>query len=319
MNRFFRSAFFPLVVDYRETDCDRPRLPCGAFVHTRGDATIGEVEVKLADKHFLKLRGRGNRILAMPGAGGILLAARVSNLRRLRAEVFRTPFRLTFATGGRRPRPPLVIDARLTSPSASWKGALGMTLRDLPNVLRLCFDRGPACAESGEQAANSLLVTGDERPDGVPLKLRAVLCFKQVRPGDCSGRRSARVVLFAKVQHLGVELTPTDDGYAFLNTVPRGGKASDALALSGDIGYFSDERQRACFKLGDGAYFARRKYFRPPPGSRSYGRGGGRSITFGHERPDLRCDQDRTPDGLRPNVMPREEVPTERFTAPAKR
>jgi hypothetical protein len=140
-----------------------------------------------------------------------------------------------------------------------------------------------------------------------------VLCFKQVRPLDCRGRGSSRLVLFGKLKRLGIEVTPTEDGYVFVNTAPRG-SGSAALPISGDIGFFSSDRQRVCFKLGKGARFERRRYFRPPPGKRYYGRGGGRAITFGHERPDLVCDADRTPDGFIPTVMPREEVPVERFT-----
>jgi hypothetical protein len=196
-----------------------------------------------------------------------------------------------------------------------------VTLRDIPKVLRLCFDRGPVCGdESGERdAANSLRIAGDERPGALPLRVRAVLCFKQVRPQDCRGRESARVVLFAKLQHLGIEVTPVEDGYLFVNTLPRGRPARDALPISGDIGYFSSDEQRVCFKLGEGATFARRKYFRPPPGHRNYGRGGGRSITLAGEEPDLVCDKDRTPDGFNPSTMPREEVPVQRFTARRKR
>ena len=85
----------------------------------------------------------------------------------------------------------------------------------------------------------------------------------------------------------------------------------------GDIGYFSDDRQHVCFKLGTGAKFARRKYFKPPPGSRDYGTGGGRAISSGHGRPDIVCDADHTRNGYQPRAMPRVEVPAERFAEPA--
>jgi len=303
-------------VAYREQRCGDPS-PCGAFIRAPGP--IGQVELKATGGRFLDLKPRGDRLVATTGKAGIEVAARVSNVRVLRAEVLHTPLRLTLGTDGGADQPPLVIDTRLTAPSTTWQGALGATLRDLPKVLRLCVDRGPACAESGEQAANSLLFSGDERPDGKPLRVRAVLCFKQVRPQDCKGPESARVVLVAALQRLGLELTPSNDGYAYVNTVPRGGGAQDALPIGGDIGYFSDERQLICFKLGEGARFARRKYLRPPPGSRTYGRGGGRSITFGGERPRIVCDERRPANGLRPLAMPDEEVPTDGFAAPGGR
>jgi hypothetical protein len=299
-------------VDYQDDRCDKRR--CGAFVRTGGGPAIGRVEVKLTGGRFIELPRGGDRITALSGKSGIELAARVSHLRELEAEIIQTPFRLKYATEGLRRQPTLVIDTRLTSPSGTWRGALAVTLRDIPRVLRLCFDRGPVCAESGEHdVANSLRIAADERSGALPLRIRAVLCFKQVRPLDCRGRGSSRLVLFGKLKRLGIEVTPTEDGYVFVNTAPRG-SGSAALPISGDIGFFSSDRQRVCFKLGKGARFERRRYFRPPPGKRYYGRGGGRAITFGHERPDLVCDADRTPDGFNPTVMPREEVPVERFT-----
>ena len=297
-------------VDYREERCGGPPRPCGAFVDTGGPA-IGRVVFKLTGGRFLALKPRDDRLVVQQGDSGIELAARLHHLRRLHAEVFRTPFRLTLATGGATKQPPIVVDTELRSPSGKWRGALGVTLRNLPKVMRMCFDRGPVCADSDEQAANSLRIAGDERPDGVPLEVRAVLCFKQVRPQDCSGPESARLVLFAKLQRLAIEVTPTENGYVFLNTVPRG--ARDALPISGDIGYFSGDRQFVCFKLGDGAAFHRRKYFKPPPGSRSYGAGGGASLSLGHGRPAIVCDAGNVPNGLKPRAMPRVEVPTEGF------
>lgn len=302
-------------VDYREKRCGGTSPACGVSVDTgRGVPAIGKVTFKLTGGRFLALKPRDDRLVVQQGDSGIEVAARVSNLRRLRAEVLRTPFRLTLATSGGTAQPPAIIDTRLKSPSGNWTGALGVTLRNLPSALRVCFDRGPVCAESREQAANSLLIAGDERPDGVPLEVRAVLCFKQVRPRDCAGPKSARLVLFTKLQRLGIEVTPTEHGYLFINTAPRRG---DALPISGDIGYFSSDRQFACFKLGDGAKFNRRKYFKPPPGSRSYGRGGGRSINLGHGRPAVVCDAGDVPNGLKPRAMPREEVPTQGFAKPA--
>ncbi len=299
-------------VDYQDDRCDERR--CGAFVRSAGGPAIGDVEFKLTGGRFVALQPGGDRITVLTGKGGTEIAARVSNLRELEAEVIQTPFRLKYVTDGPPRQPTLVIDTRLTSPSAKWSGALALTLRDIPKVLGVCFDRGPVCAESKEEVvANSLRIAGDERQDGLPLRVRAVLCFKQVRPQDCRGRSSARLVLFAKLQRLGIEVTPTEDGYVFVNTAP-GGTGSPALPISGDIGYFSSDRQHVCFKLGKGAKFLRRKYLKPPPGKRNYGRGGGRSITFGHERPDIVCDEDRTRDGFNPSKMPREEVPAERFT-----
>ncbi|MEA2220196.1 MAG: hypothetical protein QOJ35_2822, partial [Solirubrobacteraceae bacterium] len=89
------------------------------------------------------------------------------------------------------------------------------------------------------------------------------------------------------------------------------------LPISGDLGYFSSDEQQVCLRLADGARFGRRKYLRPPPGTDSYGRGGLRSLTFGDGDPSLRCDRYRDRDGLVPRSMPREAVPTDRFSSRA--
>ena len=107
-----------------------------------------------------------------------------------------------------------------------------------------------------------------------------------MRPADCGGDGSARLVLFVESQHLGLELLPSERGYVFVNTVPPSGRPAEGLPISGDVGYFSSDEQQVCLRLAEGARFGMRKYLRPPPGTASYGPRGRRSLTFGEgDRP----------------------------------
>jgi hypothetical protein len=207
-----------------------------------------------------------------------------------------------------------VIDARIAPASAHFTGAITATLAQIPRELKICFDRGPACAESREKnVANSLRISGDERRAGRPLEARAVVCFKQVRLKDCGGSGSARLVLVAELQRLVLELTPGHGGYVYVNTAPHYALNAAGLPISGDIGYFSSDRQRACLKLPRAA-FTRRKYFRPPPGRAVYGEGGGYSVTLFGEPPTIVCDEKKAGKGFEPRALPDVVLPAQPFS-----
>jgi hypothetical protein len=304
-----------LTVDYQSDRCNQPHQHCGAIVRASRGPSVKSLVFKLAHERFITLDGKADKLVIASQPSGLGIAARVRNLRYVRAQVERPPYGITVATDGA-PQPPLVIDARLATPSALWTGAIAATLRDLPQMLRICVDRGPGCAESGQpHVANSLRIVGDEALHARPLRMRAVVCFKRTRNANCTGTGSARLVAILALQRLAIEFTPGLGGYVFANTLPPSGDPKDGLPINGDLGYFSSDRQRVCLRLVDGR-FARTLYPRQPRGGYRFGTGGGAAFTFLGEPPRITCDDERTGKGYKPRSLPGAVLPTERFSSP---
>ena len=217
----------------------------------------------------------------------------IDNVRSAYVSTGRTPTQVRLRTSGGQRQPPLVLDTHLAAKKGGWRGLVRVRLSNLPPDLRVCVDRGPSCVQKGQRDATSSLTIAAKRAPGSKLALSVdgFVCFKKVRPQDCIGKRSAKLVLAAEVEQLEFGLRGgLITRFLFVDTRGR--------PLGGDVGYFFDHKrgkrgQLVCFGLRANVRFRERLYHRRPSGSvdpEDYGHADARSITLrGDERPNLSC------------------------------
>jgi hypothetical protein len=238
-----------MTLSVADAPCTRTSDVTCKIIRAYGSSPIGRLEARASSGKFAVLSGPLNKLVAsVTDKGGLNLGARINNLRSLRMVVGRTPTEIKLRTVGSSRQPALRTYVRLgrlkDETADAWTGALGLTLKDLPEYVSMCFDRGPACVEKGpdkETATASALFLATPKPGTPQMTITGIVCMKQVQEGNCVGKHSARIVFAVQLEKLLFKLRPLERGFVYAGT---GG-----TKISGEFSYFSSDRQKVCFRL----------------------------------------------------------------------